>query len=91
MNLLFNALIFAYAGVGVVQTIGYWPTLKDLYYKKKKSANISSYAIWTFCSGITFLYAVFILPDLLFQAVSGVEFAACAAILLFSIRLKNAP
>lgn len=89
MNLLFDALILAYACVGVVQTIGYWPTLRDLYYKKKKSANISSYVIWTFCSGVTFLYSLFILPDTLFRIVSGVEFASCAAILLFSIRLRN--
>jgi hypothetical protein len=90
MNLLFNILVLAYASVGLVQTVGYWPTLRDLYYKKKKSANISSYAIWASCTGITFLYAMFILPDLLFQVVSGLEFASCAAILIFSIRLKNA-
>jgi len=89
MNLLFEALIIAYATVGIVQTIGYWPTIKDLYIKKKKSANTSSYVIWTFCTGVTFFYSIFILPDTLFRIVSGLEFASCAAILLFSIKLRN--
>lgn len=81
-------LIFAYASVGVVATIGYIPTIKDLWLHKKMSANISSYIIWTASYGISFLYALFILPDLLFRIVSGLNFASCALILLLSIALK---
>lgn len=81
-------LIFAYASVGVIATIGYIPTIKDLWMHKKMSANISSYAIWTLCSGITFSYSLFILSDLLFRIVSGLNFACCAIILLLITILK---
>lgn len=87
-EILLQILIFAYASVGVVATIGYIPTIKDLWHHKKMSANISSYVIWTACSGITVLYSLFILPDLLFQIVSGLSFLSCALILLLSIALK---
>ena len=87
-EILLQFLIILYASVGIVATIGYLPTIKDLWFKKKKSANIKSYAIWTFCSGITFLYAIFILPDLLFKIVSGLNFISCVLILVLSISLK---
>ena len=87
-EILLQILIFAYASVAVVATIGYIPTIKDLWFHKKMSANISSYIIWTACSGIAFLYSLFILPDLLFRIVSGLNFASCALILLLSIALK---
>jgi len=86
MDVLLQILIIAYACAGVVATIGYWPTIKDLYFHRKKSANTSSYIIWTLCSGITFLYSLFILPDLLFRIVSGLNFMSCAIIL--AIRLE---
>ncbi len=88
-QILLQALIVAYAGVGVVGVIAYWPTIKDLYYHKKLSANIASYVLWVATSGIAFLYSLFILPDLLFRIVSGVNFGACALVLFLSINLKN--
>jgi len=87
-NLLLQILIIAYASVGVIATIGYLPTIKDLYFRKKMSVNTNSYSIWTVSSCITFLYSLFILPDLLFRIVSGLNFASCALILLLSIGLK---
>ena len=87
-ELLLHVLIIAYASVGVIGIIAYWPTIKDLYYKKP-SANINSYALWTATSGIAFLYSLFILPDLLFRIVSGLNFGACALVLLLSINLRN--
>ncbi len=87
-ELLLQFLIFAYASVAVIGIIGYIPTIKDLWHHKKMSANSTSYAIWTACSGISFLYSLFILPDVLFQIVSGLGFASCALILLLSVRLK---
>ncbi|MDP1760440.1 MAG: hypothetical protein Q8L01_03295 [Candidatus Woesebacteria bacterium] len=88
-EILLQALIIAYGGVGIVGFIAYWPTIKDLYFHKKPSANISSYVLWTATSGIAFLYSLFILPDLLFRAVSGMNFIACTIVLFLSIRLKN--
>ncbi|MBI2589018.1 hypothetical protein HYW35_02340 [Candidatus Saccharibacteria bacterium] len=88
-EILKQTLILAYAGVGVVGLIAYWPTIKDLYHHQKPSANVSSYAIWTATSGTGFLYSLFILPDLLFRIVSGINFGACALVPFLSIRLKN--
>jgi len=88
-EILLLALIIAFGGVGIVSLIAYWPTIKDLYYHKKPSANITSYVLWTTTAGITFLYALFILPDLLFRIVSGISFGACAIVLFLSIKLKN--
>ena len=88
-ELLLQALIIAYASVGIISTIAYWPTIKDLYHYKKCSANITSYILWTATGGIAFLYSIFILPDLLFRIVSGLSFGACALVLLLSINLRN--
>jgi hypothetical protein len=89
INLFSQLLIIAYASVGVIATIGYIPTIKDLWLRRKRSANITSYVIWTLCSGIAFLYSLFILPDLLFRMVSGLNFVCCAIILILSLRLKQ--
>jgi hypothetical protein len=87
MELLLQFLIVAYAGTGIVATIGYLPTIIDLIHKKK-SANVSSYTIWTLCSCITFLYALFILQDLLVRVVTGLNFLCCATVLVLGIRLN---
>ena len=87
---LLNLLMFAYACEGIISIIAYWPTIKDLYFHKKESANVRSYTIWTFTSGIAFLYSVFILPDLLFRIVSGIGFLLCATVLFLALRLKRA-
>ena len=88
-ELLLKILMVAYAGTGIVATIGYWPTIKDLYRHKKMSANIHSYIIWTICSGITFIYSIFILDDWLVRIVTGLNFACCALILILIIGLKT--
>ena len=62
-NFFSQLLIIAYASTGIVATIGYFPTIKDLWIHKRKSANIASYIIWTITTGIAFLYSLFILPD----------------------------
>lgn len=87
-ELLLQILIVCYASVGIIATIGYWPTIKDLYLHKKQSVNITSYVIWALASGITFLYALFILSDLLLRIITGLNFASCALILILSVNLK---
>ncbi len=79
MNTLLIILSFLYASTGIVATIGYLPTIKDLL-KRKKSANISSYIVWTFCSLISFLYALIIVSDLLLEIVTGLNFLSCLLI-----------
>ena len=88
-EMLLRLLTYAYASVAVISTIGYIPTIKDLWHHKKMSANITSYVLWTASSGFSFLYSLFILPDLLFRIVSGLSLASCALILLLSIGLKS--
>lgn len=88
-ELLLWVLTIAYGGVGIIGLIAYWPTIRDLYYHKKPSANIPSYIMWTGTTAIAFLYSLFILPDLLFIIVSGINFAACALVLFLSVRLRN--
>ncbi len=84
-SIFLKILAIAYAGVGIVSTIAYWPTIKDLL-KHTRSANTSSYVLWTITGGITFLYSIFILPDTLFRFVSGMAFLACAVILVLCLR-----
>lgn len=87
-ELILNLLILAYGSLGIVGVIAYWPTIKDLYVHKKPSANTTSYLLWTITTGITLLYSMFILPDLLFRIVSGLNFVACAIIWVLSMRVK---
>lgn len=86
---LLHGLVLAYGATGIVGVIAYWPTIKDLYHHKKKSANISSYVLWTSTGAIAFLYAIFILPDFLFIVVSGLHFFACLVVLVLSVGLSK--
>jgi len=88
-DLLLQILTISYAATGVIGLVGYWPTIKDLYHHNKPSANISSYLLWSSTGGISFLYAIFILQDLLLRIVSGMNFTACLIVLILSIRLKK--
>lgn len=88
-EILLQTLIITYGATGAVGLFGYWPTIRDLYHHKKPSANISSYALWSATGGIGFLYAIFILPDLLLRIVSGLHFFACLIVLILSIGLTQ--
>lgn len=87
-DILLTLLISAYAITGIVDIIAYWPTIKDLYYYKKPSANFRSYFIWAITSFIAFMYSLFILQDLLFRIVSGMFFSANLCVLFLILRLK---
>jgi hypothetical protein len=87
VELLTQILMGAYASVGVIATVGYVPTIKDLI-KQKMVVNTSSYAMWTFCSGTAFLYSMTLISDLLLQVVNGLNFACCALVLALSLYVK---
>lgn len=87
MEFILTIIAFLYASTGIIATIGYLPTIKDLI-RKIANANIHSYIIWTFCSCITFLYALLVISDLLFEIVTGLNFASCAIILILALKLK---
>jgi len=86
-GILIQALSFAYASVGIIATIGYVPTIKDLLHKKM-SANIGSYITWTFCSSVTFLYCITMFSDLLLNIVNGMNFACCESVLGLALFVK---
>ncbi len=88
MPLLKQILTIAYAGVGLISLIAYWPTIRDLL-AKKPSANTASYKIWTVTTAISFLYSLFILDDLLFRIVSGIHFFACSIVLLLIYKINK--
>lgn len=87
MEFILTIIAFLYASTGIIATIGYFPTIRDLM-KKIASANINSYIIWTFCSLITFLYALLVISDLLLEIVTGLNFVSCAIILILALKLK---
>ncbi|MBS3143330.1 hypothetical protein J4446_00415 [Candidatus Woesearchaeota archaeon] len=87
MEIILTIIAFLYASTGIIATIGYIPTIRDLI-KKIASANIHSYVIWTFCSCITFFYALLVISDLLLEIVTGLNFASCAIILILALKLK---
>ncbi len=87
MEIIIAIIAFLYASTGIIATIGYLPTIRDLT-KKIASANIHSYIIWTFCASITFLYALLVISDLLLEIVTGLNFVSCAIILTLALKLK---
>ncbi|MEQ1849266.1 MAG: hypothetical protein ABL890_01610 [Candidatus Peribacteraceae bacterium] len=88
-TILYTLLSVAYAATGVIGVLAYWPTIRDLYHHKKKSANISSYVLWTWTTCIAFLYALFIIPDTLLILASGFQFLACLVVLMLSVNLSR--
>ena len=88
MNWMMSALAFLYAAVGALVIIGYFPTMKDLWVHRKKSANTSSYVIWTLSSSIGLLYSLIFLQDWLVRIAATVNMACCATILILAMRLK---
>jgi len=89
IEILLKILIVAYASVGVISIIGYWPTIKDLLFNRIKSANVDSYIIWTITAVVSLLYALFILDDWLVRIVMGLNLACCFIIMVLSIRLRK--
>lgn len=87
-EILLKILIVAYGATAIIDIIAYWPTIKDLWIHKKPSANIQSFALWTLATGVSFLYGIFVIQDLLFIIVSGMIFLSNFLILVLSIRLK---
>lgn len=89
-EILIKLLIVSYGATAIIDTVGYWPTIIDLWRHKKPSANTHTYIMWTTTTGIGFLYSLVVLSDLLFRIVSGMMFFSNALILVLIIRLgKN--
>jgi len=88
MNETFIYILTAIYGIcGVVTFAGFVPTMIDLW-RKKPSANISTYALWTITMFFTTLYALFINKDLVFIGVASAQLFACFVILVLRIRLN---
>lgn len=81
-------LSFLYGAAGIITFLGFMPTIKDLW-KKKPSANATTYIVWASTTFVTFLYAVFIVEDLLFSVVISLQLLACLIILFLRLRIKE--
>ena len=88
-SIILGILSLLYLATGIIVFVGYFPTIKDLYKHKKKSANLTSYIIWAFTATISTLYSIFILPDLFFIIVSGLNLFAVLIILILTIGLNK--
>jgi hypothetical protein len=80
-------LTFLYGLGGIITFVGYFPTIKDLW-KKKASANVHTYLIWTLTTIVTSLYGFIVLKNLVFILVVNLQLLACATILILALRLK---
>lgn len=87
MSIFTGILTVLYAISGIISLLAYAPTMKDVVIHQKKSANRSSYVLWTFTTLVGFLYCIFLVPDLMVTALYGLSFIACLIILLASIRI----
>lgn len=83
-----QVLTAGYASVGVIGKIGYWPTIKDLYWHKKPCANINTYALWTMTTAVVFIYAALVIDNFWFKVVAVLDFMFCLTILSLSLHLK---
>ncbi|HXK52366.1 hypothetical protein H6802_00780 [Candidatus Nomurabacteria bacterium] len=88
-EIILKFIIFAYGATSLVDAIAYWPTIKDLWFHKKPSANSRSYQVWTLSAIVTFLYSLFVLPDVLFRVVSLVMLLLNVLILVLRLRLQT--
>ncbi len=81
-------LTVAYAAGGVVTFIGFIPTMVDLWHKKC-SANLATYGIWTVTTLLAFLYGLFVLHNLVFNLVVGLQLLASLAVLILRLRIPS--
>lgn len=89
MSDLFLAMLkVAYGAGGIVTFVGFFPTIRDLW-RRKPSANVSTYVVWSITTFLTLLYAMLIVKDLLFSFVIGLQLAACAVVLVLRLRLPR--
>ena len=82
-----QVLTFLYSIGGIVTFLGFVPTMRDLW-KKKPSANITTYLIWTVTTFFTSLYGIFILQNLIFNIVINLQLFACFIVLVLRMRLS---
>lgn len=81
-----EVLKFAYLLSGFVTFFGFLPTIIDLC-KKRDTANLTTYIIWTSTMSITSLYGFLVLQDLLFNIVVNLQLSACFIVLILKIKL----
>ena len=83
-QVLLQSLAIMYGCSGIIGFVAYWPTIRDLSHYKKQSVNSTSYIIWGITTGITFSYSLFMVTDVLFKVISGLNFGACLIVLFLS-------
>jgi hypothetical protein len=89
MKVVLFTIALLYAASGIINTLGYVPTMRDLR-RKIASANIYTYLIWTFSQAIAFAYASLVVDDFLLKLITGLNFVCCAIIVALAYRLQKA-
>ena len=89
MEIIVATLSILYLGAGVAANLAYLPTIRALW-KMEPAANLQSYVIWVFTSGIVSAYAIVVNGDRLFIALSCFGFFCCALVLALEIRRLRA-
>ena len=88
MKLLLMIISVLYAGTGILATIGYLPTIKDLL-NKKASANLNSYIVWTSLGVVTFIYTFLIIQDFLLLTMTGLILISNSIVLILALKLNK--
>jgi hypothetical protein len=79
-----------YGACGLIALLAYLPQIKTLMESEehRKSLVLSTWAMWTITSGVTFLYAYFVVSDIFFSLVSLVGCICCLIIFLYGIQSR---
>jgi hypothetical protein len=88
-DLFLEGLTIAYVIAGIICCVAYYPTIRDLYFHKRASANIMTYLLWTITALITLVYSLYVSSDILFRFISAINLAACSLVLYLSVAGKN--
>ncbi len=82
-------LTILYASAWVIALLWFFPTLKDLFIKRKNSANPLTAVTWATTNGIATLYGYFVVNDLLFTLISWLSCCCFIAISSMSFYLSK--
>ena len=85
---MITLITILYGMSGVIMISGYYPTLKDLFFHKKNSANVQAYSIWAVACLIGVLYGITVLHDWLYTVIMVVHVICCSTIAFMSWRMK---
>ena len=85
---MIGVLTAIYGISGAISVIAYFPTVKDLW-KGIPSANFTTYFLWFLYYLISVLYGIFVLKDILFIIVTGLDSLILLTIVILIVRVQR--